>query len=181
VLAITRRNFPENVWTKPTNSSVLKHLDFLVAQLRYKRNFVACFCEYPHYMKDLYFYIAATWMCAYKLTAEIISVEDIRESTGKFEVNRLDTFERTDLLILPYTDPENFNLKYTKEPLGRIFQKRRIMKKATLIDMAMTKNDQRTKAGERVMMNRISLLYGNQVSTAFGSKTSKFVIVNPED
>ncbi len=181
VLAVTRRGFPESVWTKPSNPSILKHINFLVSQLYCKRNFVACFCKYPYYLKDLYFYVAATWICTHELTAEIVSVEDIRESNSRFEADRRDTFEKTDLLILPYTDPENLNLKYTREPLGRIFQKRRIMKKATLIDIAMIKSDQRTKAGEKAMVNRISLLYGNQVSTAFGSETSKFVIVNPED
>jgi hypothetical protein len=126
-------------------------------------------------MKDLYFYIAATWICTFNLTAEIISVEEILESNRKFQRDRQDTFEKTDLLILPYTDEDNINLKYTKEPLGRIFESRRIAKRATLIDIAIHKRDQKTEAGRKAISSRISSLYGEQVSRSFGSETS-----NPE-
>lgn len=180
VLAITRRSFPIEVWTKPKSSFTIKHIDFLVNQLQRKRNFVACFCKHPTYMKDLYFYVAATWICTQSLAAEIISVEEIRESARYFDMDRRDTFEKTDLLILPYTDLDNINLKYTREPLGRIFQLRRVAKKATLIDIQTNKGDGIPGGGLKAMHDRMSQLYGKQVSASFASENSKYVIVKPE-
>jgi len=177
VLAITRRSFPTEVWTKPKNNFTVKHIDFLVNQLQRRRNFIACFCKHPTYMKDLYFYVAATWICTHSLTAEIISVEEIRESARSFDIDRRDTFEKTDLLILPHTDPDNINLKYTREPLGRIFQIRRVAKKATLLDIATSRGDGILGGSLRAMEERIEKAYGKQVSASFATENSKFVIV----
>lgn len=181
VLVITRRGFPEEVWKRPKNETVLSHVRFLVNQLSGKRNFVACFCEFPFYMRDLYFYVASTWICTQKLPADIITVEDVREARFASDMNRLDTFEKTDLLILPYTNPENFNLRYAKEPLGRIFQSRRIAKKATLVDVALGPADRKTSSGILEAAARLSDLYGESAGSAFGSETSKYVLVIPKE
>jgi len=178
VLAITRRGFPEDVWKKPQSPAVIKQIEFLVLQLRSLRNFVVCFCAYPNYMRDLYFFVASTWMCSTTSTADVFTAERVREAASSFDVDRFDTLENTDLLILSYTDPDNMNLKYIRESLGRIFERRRIAKKPTIIDIGMLPSDKKTKAGIHAMFIRIRQLYGEKVLSSFGSENTKYVLVN---
>lgn len=173
--AITTKELPPIVWQRPASDKTVAQIATLIRLLQTDKNFIMCFCRYLSYMRDLYLYVAATWICTTRLSVSIFSTEDI--INAMFQSDIRDTMENTDLLIIPYSDATSPMFKNARATIGQVLQKRRLYKRATITDLYVSSADN-LKKNIKDLTVRFMEIYGRKAFESFTKLNARTLIVS---
>lgn len=172
---VTSKGLPPIVWQRPGSDQTVNQIATLVDLLQTDKNFIMCFCRHLSYMRDLYLYIAATWICTTRTSVSIFSTEDIIDAM--FQADIRDTMENTDLLIIPYSDATSPLFKNARATVGQVLQKRRIYKRATITDLCVSSADN-LKRNIKDLTVRFLEIYGRKAFESFTKRNARTLIVS---
>lgn len=156
----------------PSKPETDQQVRAIVEYLCGSRNFILLMSQDSSYIKSLYFYIAATWVTTKETGFEIVDITAI----NNFDRENLIVLEQTGLLILPYVDPTDYNLRRTKNIVGNTLSKRKSLFKPTLLDTFVKAKDSSLDAVET-----IAPIYGDQSVPMFLKKSTNSKIIKVKD
>ena len=138
-----------------------------------QRNFILLVSQNPSYIWSLYFYLAATWVTTthrgfYILDIKEFDLEDPKEIVAKLE--------STSLLIIPYTDPQGWDLRRKRNILGNILAKRKAKNKPVLTDFFLNKMPKKNSELPQVTQP-LANIFGEQSLTLFYARESNAKII----
>ena len=174
---ITSSNFPVQVFKEPVDKTVRNQVERLVEWATGTRSWIVCFSESPSYMRELYQYVAASWICTTDSRARMFDVDSLIEGISDPDGVMRDTIEHVDLLIVPYCDPTHHQLRYKRGPIASVLQRRKYNNLSTITDI-FVKN---IKFNSKQLQEYSKLLidsYGDVAYELFTGDRSKYVGVN---
>lgn len=168
------RDIPVSYLKKPKNEEQEKQIEYLCKYLSGSRNFILLTCKNSAYIKELYYILAGVWLMTAGSGFEIISPLDIVPNSPEFG-DKLARLKEVDLLIVPYVDPADYNLRKTKTAMGNIMSSRKARKKATITDVFVRGEFTEHKLSEAV--EGLGAVFGEHCIPMFLEKDSNSKIV----
>lgn len=129
------KGIPSSVWSVPKNPKVMSQIEKLTLWSLGSRNFILCMCQSPSYMRSLYPFVFSTFVCTTGERAEIADIQDIVEAVDNPDGDKMDAIEYADLLIVPYCDPDNRELKFRRGAIANFLQRRKQYGRSTITDL----------------------------------------------
>jgi hypothetical protein len=176
---LTSKNAPDYIWEEPESSKVKNQIKCLTEYALGSRRWVICLCESSAYMRSLYPYVMATYVLTTSDRAIIADVDDLIVATDDHTGVMRDTIEYSNLLLIPYADPNNSLLKYRRGTITNIMQRRKANKRATVVDLYI--NDLRGVNAKGRFKHCLKLVdsFGQPVFELFTGDEAKHVVVKP--
>lgn len=165
------------VWSVPKNSKVVNQIEKLTLWTLGSRNFILCMSESPSYMRSLYPYVFSTFVCTTGERAEIADIADILEAVDNPDGEKMDAIEYADLLIVPYCDPDNRELKFRRGAVANLFQRRKQRGRSTITDLFIERMTFKPESYEQYSRNLIHS-FGPVVKELFQGDHAKMVGVS---
>ncbi|MFW6145517.1 MAG: hypothetical protein ACOC4Y_01830 [bacterium] len=162
---LLNKDVPLSYLEKPSEKKE-KHVKTICQYLLGTRHFMLLLCNNPTYVKELYYYIAATWLLTTETGFEIAGPLDLDPYNQEFwtHVKRL---KDTRLLMIPYTDPNDYTLRKTKTALGNIMSTRKAARRPTITDLFI----------EGSAEEQLSAVFGSQSPSMFKEQDSNIKMV----
>jgi hypothetical protein len=167
---------PESVWRRPSSKIAVDQIESLMKFLTGPRSWVLCFCSSPSYLRELYIWLSAAWVCTTGSRVCIADVDYLIDAILHSEEKR-DTIEHSDLLILPYIDPSHSFLPRLKGAIASILQRRKIRRLPTITDLFI-KNSAQLEKTFLEESERLSDVFGDIVSELFSGTNAKYISVS---
>jgi hypothetical protein len=123
------------------------------------RNFILLITKDTSHTLALYFWIAGVWSITTQkgfVIKKPIDLDPFKEDYQE-QIQRMRT---TGLLILPYSDPTDYNLRKTKNALGGVLSDRKAKRKPTITDVFSRQEPRDTDLPN--LINSLSSVYGEQ-------------------
>jgi hypothetical protein len=136
-----------------------KQVRTLCEYLLGSRNFILLVTKDTSHTLALYFWIAGVWSITTQkgfVIKKPIDLDPFKEDYQE-QIQRMRT---TGLLILPYSDPTDYNLRKTKNALGGVLSDRKAKRKPTITDVFSRQEPRDTDLPN--LINSLSSVYGEQ-------------------
>lgn len=170
---VTSKDVPLDYLKKPSDKKVTEQLHTLVRNLLGPRNFVLLLSRNPAHTWALYFYLATIWVTT---TSKGFYILDVKELDVNYANEIIPKIEATSLLIIPYVDPQGWDLRRKRNILGNILAKRKARKQPFITDFYL-KN---IASDERELLKSIQPItnvFGEQAGSFFLQKQSNSKII----
>jgi hypothetical protein len=158
---------------KEPDSEIVKRLETIFKFLAGSRNFILLVSNRTAYVNSLFYYLASTWLVNTSKNFEIIDLTKLKEDDTLF--NKM---EHASLLMIPYNDSENYQLRNVRNVLGSILIKRQVRNMPTIIELYVRQPPSNLSQKELLgLLKNLASLYGEQAASTFMDKDSNVKIL----
>jgi hypothetical protein len=158
---------------KEPDAETVKRLETIFKFLAGSRNFILLVSNRTAYVNSLFYYLASTWLVNTSKNFEIIDLTKLKEDDTLF--NKM---EHASLLMLPYNDSENYQLRNVRNVLGSILIKRQVRNMPTIIELYVRQPPSNLSQKELLgLLKNLASLYGEQAASTFMDKDSNVKIL----
>jgi hypothetical protein len=131
------KNIPVEYF-KPPIEQKEQQLRAIMEYLLGPRNFILLVSKNSGYVWELYYYLALTWAMTTNKGFYILDIKELDLNSNEYK-ELLQKIETINLLIIPYTDPQGYDLRRKRNILGNILAKRKARKMPFITDIFVKK------------------------------------------
>ena len=165
--ALFNKGIPTKFIRRPDDETE-KRIEAVYKFLNGSRNFILLVSNKTAYVNSLFYYLAATWMVNTSKSFDMVDLARIKEDETLFP-----KMEHTSLLMIPFNDSENYQLRNVRNVLGSILIKRQVKNMPTLIELYVKKPPSSVSQNELFgLLKNLASLYGDQAASTFLDKES---------
>ena len=150
-----------------------KRIETVYKFLTGSRNFILLVSNRTAYVNSLFYYLAATWMTNTLKSFDMVDLARIKEDETLFP-----KMEYANLLMIPFNDSDNYQLRNVRNTLGSILIKRQVRNMPTLIELYDKQPPGNLSQNELLgKLQNLASLYGNQAASTFIDQTNNVKIL----
>ena len=160
-------------YTKKPAKEIVIQLEMIFKFLFGSRNFILIVSNRTAYVSALFYYISSTWLVNTSRNFEIIDLTKIKEDD-----TLLYRMEYANLLMIPYNNSDNYQLRNVRNSLGAILIKRQVKNIPTIIELYVKQPPGKMQQKELLgLIKNLSSLYGDAAASTFMDKESNIKIL----
>lgn len=152
-----------------------RQLKFICKSLLGSRNFILLVSQNPSYVIELYHQVAAIWTLTTELGFEIVDLISLNPFDYEF-ATAVYKYKEIGLLIIPYVDPTDYNLRRIKTTMGNIISYRKANNKPTITD-TFGNSTTTNKAQLCETIKNLGNVFGDQAFPMFMDEKSNAKII----
>lgn len=171
---LAEKQMPKFVWDTEPDPKSIARIESLVRYASGARNWVVCASHSPTAIRELYCYIAATWVYTTGLRYQIMDIPDLIRAAFDSE-DGLTLMEEADLLILPYGDASHPGLQKARGSICNVLQRRKFNRMPTILDVFTPKVPVDLAAFTRQVQGPLVDRFGELSTDLFSGETCRYV------
>lgn len=170
---VVSKDVPLDYLKKPSKEKTEEQVRTITKNLLGPRNFILLLSENTAYTWSLYYYLASAWITT---TNKGFYILDVKEMDVNYLNEIYPKAEAASLLIIPYTDPNGWDLRKKRNILSNLLAKRKAKKQPFITDYFLKKQPA-TKTDIVKNIQPISNIFGEQAMSFFLSEESNSKII----